>query len=508
LIALFIWAIFVANAAQSFAAIAIIPKIDWYLVPFKTSNPNSDLNSYTFYIVNDTTLWPTVLDSSALDPSCLTSNALSNAGCPAGGYSSIAETLSNWNSVNLKVWNVTIFNDDISRVVGSTANSYNASDTVGTTNTFNSTGYSYSSSIGQVLSRSLKNYLPLLWGANWMLTLSSPDIALLAPSVAVNCTYSTQAFTGTDTLNDTAANPIEFAWEDRAGHSIGAEFRLKRNDLSGLNVNFSDTFSCSVNAYWVPVKPSMSPLSDNVVTPNTAADNVTLDSLIHIDPGWAQALNVQVQNSSARAMELLIDTFATSINNISLALPNYVDGDFLSGVSAGLGLVITDGLSRVGSESLLFLQGSDSDHPSVFLYPNGSASFPTSDAPKPEWTKLEVAASRYGYRYSASTTTVKLALAFFFLHALIAILHVLLSCITHKPWANDKWADVGQLFALALSSSPSGGYSSAKKWQQSVKVRQAEEGRIEIVVVGKNPNQEEENGHAGKTSDIGCEGAS
>lgn len=157
--------------ATPMAAILIVPKPSWWSAPLKQTN-NTFIDDF---VANSSELWPVHLTQSFIpDLSCFNSSALLNETCPAGGYSSIAETVPNWQAEYYNYWNVTFFNDNVARDLVS----YKATK-----------DSSLTSSPEHVLVWSLENYFQ--WGHNWKLKLTSANgRGLFMPLVQVQCAPS------------------------------------------------------------------------------------------------------------------------------------------------------------------------------------------------------------------------------------------------------------------------------------------------------------------------------
>jgi hypothetical protein len=525
LVALIVWAIFVTNTAGPLTAIAIIPKLNWRQVSPGSVTRKEAVYAHPYmraYVTNASELWPTYLTASQFPDGsgeCLTATAVQNESCPAGGYTTIAEAVPNFDAMILGGYNITFFNDGVSRNLASSSPPF-----------LNSTAWT-TSSIGQVLARSLGLFNQ--WADTpWKLSFADKnDRDLLKPVVQVACnsTSSTPSFpynsfvypplsnlpsdtkwtaNGSELLRGTNPKPVQFTWVDLStngpGPSLGAFFRLGNLEVAytnqtanpSVNYIFNDAiFACSIDARWTPVKPFMTPYFDNVVGSDYVSELEVEKSVnfkqIRIDPSWAQALNVPVPDSSLTTMESLINVLpyvATATFNST----SYGTG-FLSLVEAAIGLTVTDGLSRIGwNDQFAFIQ-SNNDGTSflVRLTNNGTISAVTNvTAPLPKWLTLDLSISHFGYSYSTSTVTVKIAIVVLLLHVLVAVIHTLVVCVPRHVWTSESWSSIGQLLALALNSRPNrenlanscAGVNLTQTWGQSVKIREVEDDHLEIVV--------------------------
>lgn len=86
---------------------------------YAKGNNISNVPIYTeAYLTNTSELWPVHLTTSQLPNGggeCLTATAVQNESCLVGGYQTIAETMPNFDAIHLGAYNITFFNDDVSR---------------------------------------------------------------------------------------------------------------------------------------------------------------------------------------------------------------------------------------------------------------------------------------------------------------------------------------------------------------------------------------------------------
>ncbi|KAL8879250.1 MAG: hypothetical protein Q9198_003104, partial [Flavoplaca austrocitrina] len=105
------------------------------------------------------------------------------------------------------------------------------------------------------------------------------------------------------------------------------------------------------------------------------------------------------------------------------------------------------------------------------------------------WAELEFAIARYGYGWGFQGKTVKLATAALVLQALIGTVY--LGLIISGIWKPSSWATMGEMLIFAINSSPSTVLRTAATpvdkytWRHTVKIRQLENKRRELVVEGE-----------------------
>jgi hypothetical protein len=495
---LIVWALLTVNLAHAMAAIAVVPKPGWWDVGKASTQKESKKENTTtldrIFISNSTELWPAHLTAGLVpDGSCTTSNATFNESCPAGGYPTISETTPNWNAMAMGIWNITFFNDDASRNLASW---------------FTESSVAYTSSLGQILTRSLANSNSWL-EIDWRLTMTRKGpYPLFMPFVAVYCDLSPSdspiveipyynlvndtRYPGRWVSNDSyflsndtrTSKPVQFTWVDlpksNDSPSLGTAFRLNQDNVVFLNQTLHNPiFACSVDAYWQPVEPSMEPFEGTVVTPTLSSGNVTR---ITIDAGWAQALNVPLLDSNLTTMESIINYLAYEGQDWGIE-------SFRGGSASAIGLMVTDGIARLGwNHRFAYTLQHD---PNLYTLTNNGTllSLTALTNLNPDWVELEIKVSRNGYSYSVKTITVKIAITILLLHGLVAVVHTVVICCFRHPWTSQSWGTVGELVLLALNSRLRGENpanasmaTESQKWSQPLRVREIEEGHLEIII--------------------------
>jgi hypothetical protein len=121
------------------------------------------------YVTNTSEPWPIYLTASQFPDGsgeCLTATAVQNESCPAGGYTAIAEVVPNFDALLLDGYNITFFNDGVSRYLASSQPFSNSTAWI-------------TSSIGQVQARSLAlfnqwNEKPWIYKSLWCRLFATP----------------------------------------------------------------------------------------------------------------------------------------------------------------------------------------------------------------------------------------------------------------------------------------------------------------------------------------------
>ena len=105
--------------------------------------------------------------------------------------------------------------------------------------------------------------------------------------------------------------------------------------------------------------------------------------------------------------------------------------------------MITEGLLWIGWNEEFAYQYDDTG-PFYFLYNNATVKNVAQSVDESHWAELDFNIETYGYSYSASTITVKIAITFILLRALVALLHTVIVCAAPRVWICDSWDTVGQ----------------------------------------------------------------
>ncbi|KAI9774116.1 MAG: hypothetical protein M1840_005209 [Geoglossum simile] len=496
-----LWALVTVNVGPPMTAIAVIPKLGWWGVGeakiLKQSDKEESITIDRLFISNSTELWPNHLTADLIpDESCTTSNATLNETCPAAGYSAISETVPNWNPLSLESWNITFFHDYASRNL----QSYVQAPSVAVI-----------FSLGQVFARSLANYYS--WAkVNWKVVMTRKNMGhILMPYVVVDCNLSPSDTSMIEIpyydiasevnnpriwisnqsyflSNDAhTSNPVQFTWVDLeqsdASPALGTAFRLNQN-VTFINETLNNpVFACSINAFWVSVVPSMEPLEGTVVTPTP----VYRSTGITIDSGWARALNIPLSGSNLTTIESIINDLTYRVQDGTTSI-----SDFGANAASAIGLMVTDGISRLGWNERFVFTTHDSADTLTTITNNGTTLSATSSADiNPDWVELEIEVFQTGYSYSVRTVTVRIAIVILLLHSLVAVIHTIILCFLRRPWTSQSWGTVGELVLLALNSrlvreNSANANTGAEEqtWNQPLRVREVGEGHLEILVGG------------------------
>jgi len=157
-----------------------------------------------------------------------------------------------------------------------------------------------------------------------------------------------------------------------------------------------------------------------------------------------------------------------------------------------LALALADGLARVGSgQSLSILLVNKSS--ALLLEDYEDTSDENGDvldgaqamAAVSNWTRLDIAFSRYGYGYGISTVTKRFAVAVLLGQAAIALATV--AALALSKGVSNSWSSVGELVVLAINSKPTqrlentgAGVSRLDTWKEKVTVGVTNSERLQM----------------------------
>jgi hypothetical protein len=276
---------------------------------------------------------------------------------------------------------------------------------------------------------------------------------------------------------------IYFTWVDLSQYSLKPSIAAAifiQNTSSAVGY---DVAACSIDARWLQselwIDPTLSeaiqqPYSKPVDQINALAGETLNAEPTEINLDWAGALNVNMPNQSIPISTIENLLLAGALNSTWI---NWLSGH--EGVSleqdynwtflgTHLAFIMADGLSRVGSGLNLTMARSSNAIDNI------------------NWTELNVGIIRYGYSYSMTTVTSKIAAAVLLLHATIALLAILALVI--NKYTSRSWTSVGEMLALAFNSdaAPSmqntgAGIRRLRTWKERVGVRVDDGGKLKMV---------------------------
>ncbi|EXL39963.1 hypothetical protein FOCG_17465 [Fusarium oxysporum f. sp. radicis-lycopersici 26381] len=121
----------------------------------------------------------------------------------------------------------------------------------------------------------------------------------------------------------------------------------------------------------------------------------------------------------------------------------------------------------------------------------GESLIPTFEPPGANYTYVYHTYFEHVYAYGfRSSTTLRLAFTALFLQAAIALIHLVVTVFVRRPWHSFAWGNPDQMLVLALRSNPpdqlenvGGGVERARTWKHITVVREiGDEGELQIVI--------------------------
>jgi hypothetical protein len=542
-------AIFMAAVAGPSAAIILIPQLGWWPRPYNASLEPFWLPTF-FLNASTASLWPQSLNKSHLpNANCLAPTAVQNSLCPAGGYPDIFEqTRYTREDIPLNI-SISAGNEspvDFSRSLigqewyylgyGSTVTSTQSHEPAGILWDAASNNIALSWEQARFAIADLNGQRPLkpvvqvqceihdtalAWNQTAsFLSIQFPYAAIntppfqqqnqdapLAPRAnntfpniyqGQNWTVNISSIGNVTDIEDYMRNgSLYFTWVDLSQYdirpSIAAAIFIPSCN-SSVPVSIA---ACSVDARWLPidiwVDPSQSEsIFDSYPNPLDLISSLAGEELeprpLEIGIDWAMSLNVKVSESSSLMESLLHEgSVASACEPNATVIPTQYYQD-------NLALALADGLARVGcgsNYSILWYDPSDGSFlmgPDTEFFGMGEDSAWVIAAVS-NWTRLDIALSRYGYGYGMSTVTKKFAAAVLLGQAVIAI--AIVAALALSKGISSSWSSSGELLALAINSNPTprlqntgAGVSPLDTWKEKVTVRVADGKKLEMIFEG------------------------
>ena len=265
---------------------------------------------------------------------------------------------------------------------------------------------------------------------------------------------------------------IQLFWVDLPqdvfnGSAIGAVILIPARGMNDSNMNETERLMvlCNIGAGWGSSKLRMHELTTSMmvtseidydipepkpllgqINGDETSENVdtTADFMypfypqrpITISSGWAQYLNPLVQSANRSVLSLYYDS--NFLDNVTESQDLFLLEEFADSLTLILGNMVTNGLSRVG------FWGGLAGTPRTQTVDNTSwidinhwlsgknGIFSVNSSEEHNWVKLHVDSKLQGYSYNMQTVPPRIAVAILIIYCIIAVGHLLYTCITGR----------------------------------------------------------------------------
>jgi len=275
-----------------------------------------------------------------------------------------------------------------------------------------------------------------------------------------------------------------FGFLDLSAHlpfAVSAAYWAKPGVMGG-NISL-----CLVDARWVesdmwsvPSASGSQALHTVKLMNETLEYAKTTQPIIRLGPAWLAALNGTLEESK-------LGTARTTGGTFDLLLDFLNDNYSLYSLAKALTVYMTDAVSMVPGLHAVRWVGPAPDGPWELDQGERSSAQRVSDlAP---YALVELRYDHTAYQYNFQGTATKLAWGVLLLHVLLALVHLVV-VLAQRGWASSAWAQLGDLVALAVNTSPTAllrntgvGVSQWAVWRLTAYVREVDGGgRVELVL--------------------------
>ncbi|PVH71704.1 hypothetical protein DL98DRAFT_520913 [Cadophora sp. DSE1049] len=179
-----------------------------------------------------------------------------------------------------------------------------------------------------------------------------------------------------------------------------------------------------------------------------------------------------------------------TVEKVISAFGHNISGPRETDVRPALSFIVTDALARFGASTEVVIASLNPPRPSQidaeYHFMQDSSTLDLSNL-----TPIRVTRDRYGYNYSTSGTTRRLAIAVMFIHISIALTYTIL--VVWYRWWCPGLQSLSDFFVLAVNSSmpesPGDTCSqlelSSKKHEYNIQVREVGDEKLEMEIRGK-----------------------
>jgi hypothetical protein len=316
-----------------------------------------------------------------------------------------------------------------------------------------------------------------------------------------NATIGSQQWFDLVTNNRTNA---AVSWVELPADSFGLSSIAAVVTVPGVNSTAipDHIYSCTIDSRWANASATISFLGGPVITAGLPYNWFTGGQLqlnssgfplwprIAIAPTWAQAINPFINGSTTSIFSMLCNSVGR-LNNVALStFP-------LNAIESILSVMITDGLSRIGSSAIIQggLKGIDDAYPTktwmkeflpkAKVFGAGGSAFDYTYREGDQVTMLKATTVVNGYGYGLTAATF-LSTFVLLVYSVIAVTYVIYSIFIANT-TSSSWESIAELVALAMNSRPSSalqntgaGIAKLTTYKQQVGIRVSDD-RLQIV---------------------------
>ncbi|KAF8855781.1 hypothetical protein BDZ45DRAFT_488463 [Acephala macrosclerotiorum] len=554
LIGVFVLAFLLASTCGPSAAIVVLPRLEWW--PVKSSRHNT--TTPVIYLNTTGLTFPAIMTASCTDvenaqycADCTNTNASGIFWCPSGGL----ETILNSGMVQSLMAGdfvlspaqilVSSFDQSIGGV-STFSRSLNGNLLREGTGKVNSSLF-VASVVPDVTAMALGTFWETQDQTNGLTrpmartsSTNNPVTGLQKPIVQVQCTSSyhtlTNSTTDTVTFPSTYHSPgtssdsswtvplagvlsnstftdqddvVTFEWLDlgmsEIGPSAAAIYLIPEEYYQAsqphLPSTYNNTFTCTIDAKWIPSQAWIDPTTDDVV------HEATTDPLkershfkdsqgkVTLSRDWLDVLNVMIVDETFGIVNET--TFQAIADNCVYGGTPYANYTLLNiCLESTMALFIADGLARMQrtTSQIWFWQDMVTTYSQDAIHYQSNEAYTTPaevsallEGEQNEFPRLTIDILQYGYGYGLQgSTVIYIAAAILLVYVAFALVHM--AIVITGGWSSDTWGNPGELIALAVNSSPTkllqntcAGIEDPKMWTRIVSVQETTEAHLEIV---------------------------
>jgi hypothetical protein len=242
--------------------------------------------------------------------------------------------------------------------------------------------------------------------------------------------------------------------------------------------------TCSVYVSWQPVDTYIDPSLDSYI--HSSSNNKFSDPTSSKDAvafsDWSSKEGRTIQLDFNWANTFLSPNI--TINQLAPKMHDDYDG-WQTPLGASTSILLADAMSRIEMGNLILAVGESKqtlEEESMQVASLESGGLRVEDLASVDLnnaTAVEIKTLRYGYSYSMSTVTRRLATGVLLAHVLIILIHTIL--VVGYGWRSPDLKTLTDLLMLVIDSSPLKTEDEVKKYNHTVKCREVSDSRLEFV---------------------------